>query len=732
MIVHMIGNSHIDPVWLWRWQAGVDEALATFRAAADRCDEYPEFIFTRGEAWLYRQVELLDPALFARVRALVARGQWHITGGQVVQPDLNVPTEMGLRRQFQHGLRYFDETFGVRPVVGFNVDSFGHPGTLPDILVPLGFTGYIFGRPNLRDMPLPGLTFRWRGVGGAEIIASRIAPAYLTRYEDLESTIKEATAAADPALGHALCFYGVGNHGGGPTKGHIEYILNHRHAFEGLELRFSTPAAFFEAIAPYRDRLPLVTTDLQHTPPGVYSLMQDIKQEQRRGEHLLAQCEWLIVQLAEGPAAREAFGLRLDAAWEDLLFTQFHDVLGGSSIPSAWKATRAAQGRARMVGEEILVETTRRWARRALPSVNHQQIAVYNADAKPWSGLVETEPWLEFDNWGERWLSDLNGRPIPWQFVQAESPQLVPGVLFPAQLDAGGHVLVQLRDDTRPDVEPLTSDLAASPALLSNSRLRVALDPTGLAALQLDGRDMLGAGGMGLELREDLTDAWSFGTDRFRGPVVAAFRAETDWIVQEQGPLRARAWCEGWIGRSRVRWTVSLLRDEPRMSMELEVLYGDRTSALQLKVPLAWQPDVWTCGLPGGQIDREAGGMEWPMQAWTRVTAALERVAVVSQDFYSASLEGGCWRFTLLRSPRMGRMQGMWEDEKPDERAAQRAWHTDQGCHTFAFTVICGGDLSDELLHRVARQAAQPPIVFDRYEGMDRPPWGRVPPVHLR
>jgi alpha-mannosidase len=50
MLVHMIGNAHIDPVWLWRWQSGADEALATMASAADRCDEYPEFVFTRGEA----------------------------------------------------------------------------------------------------------------------------------------------------------------------------------------------------------------------------------------------------------------------------------------------------------------------------------------------------------------------------------------------------------------------------------------------------------------------------------------------------------------------------------------------------------------------------------------------------------------------------------------------------------------------------------------------------------
>src|SRR4051794_37760236 len=134
LIVHMVGNAHIDPVWLWRWEAGVDEALASFRAAADRCDEYPEFVYTRGESWLYGWVERLDGALFERVRALVERGQWAVTGGQYVQPDANAPTELGLRRQLRHGRRYFADRFGVRPTVGYNVDTFGHPATLPDIL----------------------------------------------------------------------------------------------------------------------------------------------------------------------------------------------------------------------------------------------------------------------------------------------------------------------------------------------------------------------------------------------------------------------------------------------------------------------------------------------------------------------------------------------------------------------------------------------------------------------
>src|SRR5690606_41769309 len=34
--VHMIGQAHLDPVWLWRWTEGRAEALATSQSAVDR------------------------------------------------------------------------------------------------------------------------------------------------------------------------------------------------------------------------------------------------------------------------------------------------------------------------------------------------------------------------------------------------------------------------------------------------------------------------------------------------------------------------------------------------------------------------------------------------------------------------------------------------------------------------------------------------------------------------
>ena len=43
---HMIGQAHIDPVWLWPWSEGISVVHSTFRSALDRMNETPDFCFT--------------------------------------------------------------------------------------------------------------------------------------------------------------------------------------------------------------------------------------------------------------------------------------------------------------------------------------------------------------------------------------------------------------------------------------------------------------------------------------------------------------------------------------------------------------------------------------------------------------------------------------------------------------------------------------------------------------
>ncbi len=721
MRVHMIANAHIDPVWLWPWQAGADEALATAASMADRCDEYPDFVFTRGEAWLYAQVERLRPELFARIRALIERGQWHVTGGQFIQPDLNLATAAGLHRQIVLGQRYFLDRFGIAPTVGYNVDSFGHTASLPDILASHGYEAYVFRRPEEHQVALPSNTFVWQGTGGAEVTAFRIVPGYVANFADLGGQVQIAVESADPALGHTMCFYGVGNHGGGPSKAMIEWILANRD-FEGHELVFSTPQAFFTAIAGQREALPRVATELQHTFPGCYSVMHDIKSAQRHGEELLVQAEAAAVTLSADVAERDASLARIDAAWEDLLFTEFHDILTGTSIPAAWESVRAMQGRARIIGEEVLFETTRRWSYRGLPRVNEHQIVVVNTDATPRRAFVEAEPYLDFDDWGARWLSDEDGAPVPFQPVQPGSNQMIPRILFETELPAAGGRQFQVRPGPAPEAALDAGGMTASSDSLSNGLVTVALRSGGLGAVAFAGAEPIDS--LRFHLRRDTTDTWTFHTDRWEEPVTATL-AGSDWRVEETGPLRVRARLDGRLGTSRVRLTVSLRRGEPALHVELEVNFDERYTLLQMPVTLAAPPERWTDGIADGHVYREPSPAEWPFLGWSRLRVGGLDIGLVTSDVYSHSVDGAVWQPTLLRSPRMA-----WGGGDPRPYAG-RDQHTDQGVHRFAFTLHFADLLSEaDLAHELSR-AAQPPVVFDRYEGMDRPGWGPVPPRGL-
>jgi len=42
--LHMIGNAHLDPVWLWRWQEGFQEAKSTFRIGAQSHERLRRFL----------------------------------------------------------------------------------------------------------------------------------------------------------------------------------------------------------------------------------------------------------------------------------------------------------------------------------------------------------------------------------------------------------------------------------------------------------------------------------------------------------------------------------------------------------------------------------------------------------------------------------------------------------------------------------------------------------------
>jgi alpha-mannosidase len=442
--------------------------------------------------------------------------------------------------------------------------------------------------------------------------------------------------------------------------------------------------------------------------------MGDIKRAQRQGEHLLDQAERATTAFPAAPAERSRHLAAIDAAWDDLLFTAFHDIVTGTSTPTAWASVRAMQGRARIAAEEVLLATTRTWAHRTLPPSREQRIIVLNTDDAPFDGLVACETWLDYGLWEDRFLATEDGTPIPFQQVQPEAMQRVPSLIFPAHILPGAAATVLVRPG--PPVTPLdiATDLTVSPVRLANRRLAIDLGPHGFSGIWFDGRPLLAAPGITLQLRDDHTDTWTFNTDRWVEPVSATLSGGT-WEVEETGPLRASVRMQHRLGTSRLRWTVRLQRDEPRIFMRLEVNFDERFTLLQLGIHLAQAPVSRTDGIPGGAVRRLLSPAEFPVQGWSRLGNTDCDMALVTQDAYSLSVDGGSWQWTLLRSPRMA-----WPGVEP-EIYHGRDTFTDQGVHDLTFELHVGATLPDAALDTAARRMAQPLMTFDSTDGVERP-----------
>ena len=62
--LYMIGNSHIDPVWFWSWEEGMQEVKATYASVLDRMKEFPDFRFTSTSTAFFEWIEEILPDMF--------------------------------------------------------------------------------------------------------------------------------------------------------------------------------------------------------------------------------------------------------------------------------------------------------------------------------------------------------------------------------------------------------------------------------------------------------------------------------------------------------------------------------------------------------------------------------------------------------------------------------------------------------------------------------------------
>lgn len=676
--VYLIGNAHLDPVWLWRKPEGMSEVLSTFQSALDRMNTFNDYVFTSACAAYYVWVEKTDPKMFAEIQRRVKERRWSITGGFWIQPDSNLPSGEAFARHALYSQRYFYEKFGIIATVGYNVDSFGHHGMYPQILQQAGMDSYVFMRPDSwENSKIPGSAFLWESPDGSRVSAFRILHGYgsdhwdykeMPEYHNLRPAYAKALClkglAAKNGYGY-MSFYGVGNHGGGPYIADLQEL--EKLPKQDSNIQFSSTRTYFDDLKEIEDRLPVWKTDLQHHASGCYSANSHIKAINRRSENALVAAEQyalMATALVNAPSQQA----EIKNAWERVMFNQFHDILPGCTIREAANDAMDAFSAACDIASEVQMLALQRLARKIRTTDILSNSPVEKNGWILWEKEGEGAPLIVFNphafpvtipvqiNTTVVTVTDEQGNPQPLQRVRGSQTngEDLYNTLFMGTIPPWGYRVYHMFGTRKLEIlveKPVT----VTKNTLENQYIKVELcSDTGLITSFIDketGVDYAGGEMMRpILVDNDDADTWAHRIFTFDNEVGEFTYVSSD--VLESGPIRCAIRIVYEHKGSLLTQVLRLTEGQRQLEVKVMLNYQEKNKMLKLSFPVGVNTPVPIYSMPSGYLEKEADGMEEPAHKWIALVDKDNGngLALLNNGRYSFSCKNNDLRMVAARS----------------------------------------------------------------------------------
>ena len=736
--VYLICNAHLDPMWLWEWEEGAAAALSTFRSAVGFCEKYHAFVFNHNEALLYKWIEEYEPELFERIRIQVRKGRWKMMGGWYLQPDCLMPSGEGFVRQITEGNRYFEEKFGVTCKTAVNFDSFGHSRGLVQILKKCGYENYLICRPTKNERPDLPEEFDWKGFDESTIRVHRHFELYNSPLgkaaEKIEHLISENEWKED-----LMILWGVGNHGGGPSRKDIEDIasLQVKMAAKGVEMVHSSPDDYFEA---RKDQVfPILAEALTPCNTGCLSSMSLIKQKYRKLENelffteKLASCAY-AAKVADYPTAE------LHEAIKDLLFLQFHDILPGSAISPVEEAGLRIADHALEILSRLRARLFFACSSGIRPKADCYPVLVFNPHPNTQHAMISCEFQLADQNWGEDFT---------YFHVFRESGEEVPSQIGKeyCNLNLDWRKRVIFETELSPMsmnvffCHPYRAKKISAPKqgfCFQNGDLVISFhEESGwINSIKKNGEELL-SDELRLFVHEDTEDPWAMQAFQYRelGAALESFRLMSRQEAKEYAHIKAELPALRVIEDGPVRTVVEGLYCFGHSFAVIHYIFGKQAPGVEIAAELQWNEKdrllKWHIPLKEaghlrgetafGVQDLFSEGGETDHQRYCTIRSGSHLISLINTGTYAVSLKDGVLMPTLLRSPAYSGHPIENREILHQDRYTPRM---DQGRRTF--TLRLDVDPPEEEIGNLAQWFNQPPYALSFF------PSGageRIPPL---
>ncbi len=657
---YLIANAHLDPVWQWCVPEGLSLVKSTFRSALDRMKEFPDYVFTSACASYYKWIKLNEPEMFEEIKQRVEEGRWAVVGGMWVQPDCNIPSGEAFCRHLLYSQKFFKENFGNIVKTGYNVDSFGHNGMLPQLFKKSGIDNYIYQRPNNREekpnLPFDNLHY-WQSPDGSVVKAFHIPDGYGGDVHDRR--LEDHYYNKNQPM---MVFFGVGNHGGGPSK---EHLRNAKELIKKGGFKYASPDTYFEECE--NVEMPLVNEDLQHHASGCYSANSHVKEMNRRAETELVTAEKLDV-LASILTSSQTHGSQIESAWERVMFNQFHDILAGCSIKEAYADAEKGFGYAREVALDVNTFAAQRISWR-IKTTDFLDADVSEMRNRMWYKEGEGSPMVVFNphsfpvksiaQFGDQGVSkvlDSKGNIVPHQQVRASytDGDHVKKTIFDAEIPAFGYAVYYLYHKDENTNLSFETDLIASEDCLENSKVKIIFDKESGAVKSYVLKDTKteyadGLLGQAVVCDDFANDTWGHGV--FDYNIQIGEFAEGTLELVETGPIRATVKSVVKYGNSVLKRYYSLYKNSEKLTVRTVLDFDEQYKSLKLSFKAAVDNKTVTYSMPYGFIEKVANGQEEPSHGWCDICDSDGKgLAILNTSKYSFCAIDNDLRMMIARS----------------------------------------------------------------------------------
>jgi len=644
--IQMVGNTHFDPVWTWKWEEAMSDIHSTFRSALDRMNEDEDFIYSFATPPVFEWIKKIDPEMFEEIKKRINEGRWELSEGWWVQPDCFSGCGESYARQSLYGQRYLMSNFGKYSRSVFNIDSFGHSSQIPQILKKSHMDYYCMCRPENHFFALESPYFWWEAKDGSRVKAFRVGQNSVIFDKDIQRNVELAETNMGNATADEMMLYGVSNHGGAPTKQAIESI----HRLNGektYNIEFASVEQYFERQG---DPDLVVDTEMITKNFGPYVNDRKVKIMNRLAEYAVTNAEKAAViakKMLQTPYESE----KLTRCWQDILFNSFHDILGGASTKEAYVDAYNQLGGAIFVSNEMMhfnLQAINKKVKTPGKNPDNQwNLVVWNLNETDYDGYLEGEmQWLhEFPAYsGGIMLEDECGNQFPCQIILEKS--VIKGfrsrVLFKAQIPSMGYKMFKVLqtgdiDKTRTHSCELETDF-----------FRVEIDEkTGLInRIYSKVLDKTFTNILKPQCFEDLSDAEGFFKTTY-GKALEDFTL-VDIETVEQGVFRTVLKVNYKFRNSLLSLYYSFYKDTDYFDVKYRVNWNESQTVLKLMFNTDYKKI--TVASPFASETRDDCESDTPMGEWISVYDESEGVSLIADSTFAYTKEGGTLGLSILRS----------------------------------------------------------------------------------